>query len=142
MSTADDPGRALRRLFRKSLVADLDALFEVLHTRSRMTVFRRLKDVGYLSSFSHTGRYYTLADIPQFDEHGVWHYRGVGFSRAGTLKRTTAELVRISEAGRTHPELEQIVRVRVHNTLLDLVEEKEIGRERLGGLYIYVSREK
>jgi len=66
----------------------------------------------------------------------------VGFSRAGTLKRTTADLVRISEAGRTHPELEQIVRVRVHNTLLDLVEEKEIGRERLGGLTIYVSPDK
>jgi len=71
MSTADDPRRALRRLFRKSLVADLDALFETLHTHSRMTVLRRLKDVGYLSSFTHTGRYYTLADIPRFDEHGT-----------------------------------------------------------------------
>ena len=142
MSTPDESRRALRRLFRQSLVADLDALFQALDTGSRMTVFRRLKEVEYLSSFSHTGRYYTLADIPRFDEHGVWHYRGIGFSRAGTLKRTTAELVRTSEAGRTHPELEQIVRVRVHNTLLDLVEEEEIGRERLGGLYIYVSAEK
>ena len=141
MSTPDESPRALRRLFRRSLVADLDALFQALDTRSRMTVFRRLKEIGYLSSYSHTGRYYTLSDIPRFDEHGLWLYRGVGFARAGTLKRATVELVRTSEAGRTHPELEQLLRVRVHNTLLDLVEEEEIGREPLGGLYIYVSPE-
>ncbi len=77
--------RSLQRLFRHTRVVDLDTLYRTLKTRSRMTVFRRLKDVDYCSSYSHAGRYYTLADVPRFDEHGLWLYHGIGFSEAGTL---------------------------------------------------------
>ncbi|MBI4865447.1 MAG: hypothetical protein HY816_00705 [Candidatus Wallbacteria bacterium] len=104
-----------------------------------MSVFRRLQEVGYLSSFTHSGRYYTLTDIPEFDEHGLWFHQGVGFSRIGTLKGTVVDLVEGADAGKTHPELESLVRVRVHNTLLELLRERRIGRERLDRLYLYVS---
>ena len=38
----------LVKMFRKKYIANLDELFEVLDTRSRMSVFRRLKPLGYL----------------------------------------------------------------------------------------------
>ncbi len=41
--------------------------------------------------------------------------------------------------GRTHDELQSVLRVRLHNTLLGLVREGHIGRERLERVYLYVS---
>jgi hypothetical protein len=48
-------------------------------------------------------------------------------------------LVDTAEAGKTHHELHVRLRVRAHNTLLDLVQERQIGRESLAGEYVYVS---
>lgn len=129
----------LQRLFQTKTVADLGVLRRTLKSKSRMTVFRRLKDVGYLSSYTHAGRYYTLADIPRFDERGLWFCQGVGFSQAGTLKETVVKLVDESDAGQTPGELEQLLRVRVRNTLVTLVQEARIGREPLQRFYVYVT---
>ena len=131
--------RALLRLFRKRPIVTLDTLFETLRTRSRMSVFRRLLAIDYLTSYSHAGRYYTLRTIPEFDEKGLWHHLGVSFSRHGSLKNTVEHIVSDSEAGQTHPELELSLGVRVHNTLLDLVEEERIGRVPLVRYLLYVS---
>ena len=86
MLPKDAAAEALRRRFRRRAVLQLSELLRTLRTRSRMTAFRRLKEVGYLCSYTHARRYYTLTNIPQFDEHGLWFHQGVGFSRAGTLK--------------------------------------------------------
>jgi len=137
---APEPSRhALIRLFQRQSVVDLTTLLAALKTSSRMSVFRRLSALGYLSSYSHAGRYYTLRDIPQFDPDGLWQYQGVCFSRDGSLKATVERLVEQSEAGRTHPELHARLRLRVHNTLLDLVEGRRIGRETWRGHYLYLS---
>ena len=130
---------AITTLLRRQRVAELNALYDAVGTRSRMTVFRRLREMGYCSSYSHGGRYYTLDDIPSFDEQGLWFYRDVGFSRQGTLKETAAVQVEQTPEGRTHSELQSLLRVRVHNTLLSLVREGRIGRERLGATYLYVN---
>jgi len=139
MLSPDESLQTLTSFFRRRRIVDLEALFTVLGTRSRMSVFRRLSAIGYLSSYSHAGRYYTLADIPQFDLEGLWQHEGVGFSRYGSLKSTVAQLVEEAKAGRTHHELSVRVLVRVHNTLLDLVRARRIGREPIGGQYVYVS---
>jgi hypothetical protein len=104
-----------------------------------MTVFRRLREVGYRTSFTHRGQYYTLAELPEFDEWGLWFHGDIGFSRSGTLKETTAVQVEQAPDGRTHAELSHLLRVRVHNPLLDLVHEGRIGRERYRGQHLYVS---
>ena len=139
MRSSDRARQALLRLFQRQRIADLRDLFATLKTRSRMTIFRRLSAVGYLSSYSHAGRYYTLSDVPEFDQDGLWQYAGVCFSRAGTLKETVARLVESSAAGLFHRELQLRLQVRVHNTLADLVEEQRIARERLQGASLYVS---
>jgi hypothetical protein len=136
---------ALRRLFRKTPVVELDALYQALETRSRMSVFRRMKEAGYLSSYTHAGRFYTLRDIPRFDAAGLWRHGDVGFSRAGTLKAAVLEAVDQSSAGRTHGELHELLRVRVFNTLLELVRAEKIRREALaarGALYVSADKDR
>jgi hypothetical protein len=112
-------------MFRKKYIANLDELFHLLDTHSRMSVFRRLKPLGYLSSFTDAGCYYTLQEIPKFDTLGLWFYQDVGFSRAGTLKATTIDIVHFSEAGKTPTELLNLLRLKVanslHNTLHGLI---------------------
>lgn len=139
MLSVDESRQELASFFRRQAVADLQALFRVLKTEVRMSVFRRLSAVGYLSSFTHSGRYYTLMDIPQFDHDGLWYCQGVGFSRQGSLKSTVAHMVAESDAGRTHFELHARLQVRVHNTLLALVRGQQIGRELFEAQYLYVS---
>ncbi len=142
MRSSDETRQVLQRLFKRRQSAELKDLFAALRTRSRMTVFRRLSGLGYLSSYSHAGRYYTLAGVPEFDADGLWRHAGVGFSREGTLKETVARLVERAEAGRFHRELQLRLQVRVHNTLADLLQGRRIARERLQGEYLYVDANK
>ena len=114
------PEAAVARLVRVRRIVDIAALQASTGGRSRRSLFRDLKRLGYLSSFTHAGRYYTLEEIPQFDLDGLWFHEGVGFSRLGTLKETVGQLVREAPAGKTHGELRALLRVRVHNTLHDL----------------------
>jgi hypothetical protein len=139
MRDPHDSRAALERLFAQRPVADLAQLGQALATGSRMSIFRRLSAIGYLSSYTHTGRYYTLRSIPVFDADGLWRFEGLGFSRDGTLRATVRRLVETSEAGRTHGELQRRLGVRVHNPLLDLVEDKELRREPVEGEYVYLA---
>jgi hypothetical protein len=142
--TAAEPTRAaLTRLFQRHRIAGLDQLYAQLYaalgTSSRMTVFRRLSTVGYLSSYSHGGRFYTLRDIPVFDADGLWQHRDVLFSRDGTLTRTLVRLVEEADAGQFHRELQLRVRLRVYNTLSQLVANHRLGRAPVAGEYLYTS---
>lgn len=134
---------AIVKMFRKKYIANLEDLFRILETNSRMSVFRRLKLISYLTSFTDAGRYYTLADIPNFDSLGLWFYRNVGFSRAGTLKSTVIQMVHCSEAGMTPKELLSVLRLRMpnslHNALHDLVQGKHLKRQKVQGLHLYTS---
>jgi hypothetical protein len=47
-------------VFSEQMVLTIDNLKDVLQTNSRMTVFRKLKQLPYKSSYSHCGKYYTL----------------------------------------------------------------------------------
>jgi len=139
MRSKDEAGRRLQKLVRRVSVVDLEELCGALNTRSRMTVFRRLREIDYRTSYTHAGRHYTLKDIPVFDDQGLWFHRDIGFSRAGTLKQTVAVQVEQTPEGRTHDELRDLLRVRVHNTLLGLVREGRLGRERVGAVFLYLS---
>lgn len=129
----------LMRLFACKPVVDLPVLKNALGTSSHMTVFRALSRMGYRTSYSHGGRYYTPASIPRFDQDGLWTHGDVLFSKDGTLRATIVSLVTNAIAGKTHAELQDKLRLRVYDTLLDLVTDKQIGRAELEGLYLYVS---
>jgi hypothetical protein len=143
MLTPDASESVLRNYFRKHRIAELPELFRLLGTRSRMSVFRRLKAIGYRSSFNHAGRYYTLADVPQFDRRGLWFHHHAGFSCAGTLKDTVVDLVEGSTAGMTPKELLALLKLPVANTLYNTLHavrhEARIGRREPGGYHLYIS---
>lgn len=131
----------LRTWFQDHPVAELGDLRRVLRA-SAPTVFRVLKRVGYRSSFSHAGRYYTLADTPRFDARGLWFHEHVGFSRDGTLRSTLVRLVEQAPAGSTHEELQNTVHLRVYDTLRSLVAVGLIGRELVDALFIYLANDR
>jgi hypothetical protein len=112
--------------------------FQVCH----MTVFRALKKVGYYTSYNHNAGYYTLAEVPQFDDWGLWAYRDVRFSRAGTLPETLVALVSQTPAGLTVGELELRLQTPVANLLSRLVQHGRLQRQVLRGRQVlYLSPE-
>jgi hypothetical protein len=134
--------RQIAALFRKTLVMQMPDLEQRVGARSRRSLFRDLDALGYLSSYTHTGRYYTLRSIPDFDDDGLWRYQGIGFSRDGTLKATVLRFADTADAGRTQHELQLRLGVRVHNPLLDLVKGKKLVREAIAYEYVYVAAER
>jgi len=135
----DKHRQRLVRRFEREKVLDMQRLRAECEGRSRRSLFRDLAALDYLTSFTHAGRYYTLATIAEFDADGLWFYRDVGFSRAGTLKHTLAVEVEGADAGRTHAELRERLRLRVHNALLELVRGGAIARTPFEGVQLYVS---
>jgi hypothetical protein len=120
-------------------IATLPELKQALGTSVDTTVFRKLKELSYRSSYSHRGRYYTLVEIPQFDSHGLWSFQSVWFSRWGTLISTVDALVNGAPQGYFAKELQQMLHVEVKDTLLQLVEQRRIARQEVTGLFLYAS---
>src|SRR5437660_7477278 len=89
----------LRSLLLGSKIATLDELKQALGTSVDVTVFRKLKPLDYLTSYSHRGRYYTLREIASFDGHGLWSQADVWFSHFGTLLATAEAFVQDSLRG-------------------------------------------
>ena len=104
---------------------------------SRTTVLRRLKEHGYYSSYNHRGTFMTIEEAARFDSHGLWLCKTARFSQRGTLKNTVLHFVQTSREGMTHQELVTLLAVRVHDTLLDVVKEGGIRRQRLRGPLLY-----
>ena len=74
----------LRSLLLRNKIATLGELKQALGTPVDITVFRKLKPLGYLTSYSDRGRYYTLREVARFDDHGLWSAADVWFSRSGS----------------------------------------------------------
>ncbi len=129
----------VRSLLQRQKIATLGELKESLGTSATMTVFRKLKALGYRTSYSHRGKYYTLAGIPRFDERGLWSYRAVWFSRDGNLLTTTQRFVEEADSGFTATELQDLLSVEVKEPLLQLYRRGRIDREDMVGTYVYFS---
>jgi len=123
-------------------IATLGELKKTLNSTATMTIFRRLKSLGYLTSYSHRGQYYTLLDIPTFNEQGMWSCNSVWFSKYGNLRTTVKKHVDQSAAGLTAQELENILHVEVKRPLLQLYTHNDIYREKIAGVYTYYSTSK
>jgi hypothetical protein len=68
-----------------------------------------------------------------------WHYLQIGFSSQRTLRATLVHLVETSPAGETHEELQDVLHLRVHNTLRLLVRACELQRRLFPDVYVYLS---
>jgi len=132
----------IKRLFRKHRVLNMETLQHELGNKSQRSIFRYLAHEDYCSSFTHAGKYYALKSTPHFNESGLWFYDEIGFSQYGTLKNTLICLINQSEMGKSHGELKEQLLIRVHNTLLSLVQCDKISRTQIAGTYIYTNSDK
>ncbi|MHA2344829.1 MAG: hypothetical protein ACXADW_23500 [Candidatus Hodarchaeales archaeon] len=121
-------------------IVTIDELKTALKTQCRMTSFRKLSRLGYISSYSHSGKYYSLKRIARYNKYGIWAYQSALFSKNGTLKKTIEYLIDSSTQGYAASELNKILKVKVEDTLLELVKDKIIIRTKISGIYIYFSR--
>jgi hypothetical protein len=135
-----DP-EALKSLLRQRKIATMEDLKGALGTAADATVFRKLAELEYRTSYSHRGRYYTLDELARFDELGLWSFRYVWFSRFGTLVSTVEALVLSAEAGYDATELEGVLHVEAKGALLKLVRAGRLAREQVAGRYVYLSPE-
>lgn len=136
------PSDVLRSLLLRNKIATLDELKEALGSPVAVTVFRKLRSLGYLTSYSHRGRYYALSQVPDFDEQGLWSHASVYFSRFGTLLATAEAFIHHSPRGYFAEELARALHVEVQDTLLQLTQEQRVARQIISGKYLYLAVER
>jgi hypothetical protein len=141
MRTESFHAQYLTQVLRRAKITTMPELKRALGTEVDVTVFRKLKQLAYRTSYSHRGSYYTLDETARFDEQGLWSFRSVWFSRQGTLLDTVADFIERSESGYFAEELDAQLHVGTKEPLLRLVQQKRICRQRVSGLYLYCSME-
>ena len=130
----------IHQLLLKNTIMSLKQLRAELQDRPRSTLFRDLKKLDLISSYTHTGQYHALRQLAKFDEDGLWFFQDVGFSRYGTLKRSLVHVITHSQAGMTHREMRKLFRVDVQKPLTDLVSINAVARQLLPSrIHVYLS---
>jgi hypothetical protein len=141
MRTARFQPSSLRALFARQKVATMAELKSALGTEVNMTVVRKLHALGYLSSYSHAGRFYALEKEVRFDKRGLYRVDDACFSRFGSLVNTAEHFTVHSSAGYFTTELNRELGVETKEALLTLVRRQRLARERIDGLYLYCAPE-
>lgn len=141
MRPAEFSADNLTTLLQTQTIASMPELMAALGTQARRTVFRKLKQLSYRTSYSHRGRYYTLDTLAQFDELGLWSHQQVWFSTYGTLLATAAAIVPASDAGYFVEELDNLLHVSSKDALRKLVQDADLVREKLAGQFLYCAAE-
>ena len=142
MNIVHYPAENLVKLLHNQKVATMPQLKAALGTSVTYTVLRKLSPLGYRSSYSHGGTYYTLEEIAQYDELGLWSCRDIHFSRYGTLLNTAQALVSQSPAGYQVHELEAVVHIAAKDALRQLVQTQRLFRRDWQGRYLYCALER
>ena len=122
----------------KRKIITIEELSSLLKS-SIKTARRRLKLWGAYTSYNENGRFYTLSNIPEFDNNGLWVYQTIRFSKYGNLKQTTIKMIKISKAGYDAAELCDLLGIPVRSFLSILQKNKEIKREKIQGRFVYFS---
>src|SRR5467141_5139282 len=136
--TSFDPS-VLRQHLRRNKIADLPELKRVLGTDTDLTVFRKLKQLGYLASYTHRGRFYTLPEIARFNDDGLWSHEAVWFSRHGTLLATVEALVNRASHGYYSHELADVLHAEVQEPLRHLLLQGRLSRSEIDGQFLYTA---
>jgi len=136
-----DQIEAVKR-FQRLKVVTIEQLVDLLES-SVITARRQLKKWKAYTSFNMNGRYYTLPEIPRFDENGIWKYERILFSKYGTLAQTICQLIRGSKTGLSARQIAQVVEVASNSSVFSHLQSiPGIRRERHQGRFVYFSDER
>jgi len=127
-------------VFRRSRIMTVTQLARHLDC-SIPTVRNRLRSWRALTSYNRNGRYYALPNVAKFDEHGLWKYKGVCFSRWGTLKNTIPHLVKHSPSGLDASEIGRLVGLPPRSFMAQLRKIQGLRREKVENRFVYYADE-
>jgi len=133
-----DTIKAAYRYFKKIKVFRIGELSSVLKC-SVPNARLKIKKWQAYTSYNQNGKYYTLPQIPQFNQYGLWRYNDVGFSKYGNLKKTIVHLVTASSAGLSGRQLGGILGLSPQSFLHHFRRYPGIYREKHNGVFIYFS---
>lgn len=89
------------------------------------------------TSYNKNGRYYALPEVVDFDNHGLWRWSGIFFSRWGNLKQTLVKLIHCSEAGLNSREIGALLQLDPRSFLSAFAGHEQIRREKTQGRFVY-----
>jgi hypothetical protein len=139
LNTAKFKTETLAELLHERTIATMEELKAALQTDVYLTVLRKLRQIDYITSYSHCGRYYSIKELADFDNDGLWQFGPARFSTYGTLLATAEAFVNLSDAGYYSDELDSILGVGTKETMLSLFRKGRLSREQHGGRYLYYS---
>jgi len=130
----------IHKLLQSKKVMSLKQIRHEIPDRPRSSMFRDLNKIELLTSYSHTGQHHALKSMVKFNPNGLWAYKGIHFSKYGTLKNTLAHIASISPTGMTQKELKTLLCIQVQNTLTHLVKANLLQRRSsTDQVFIYLS---
>ena len=133
-----DENLALER-FRRQKIITIDQLVELL-TCSVITARRRLKKWQTYTSINQNGRYYTLPQIPVFDDNGLWRFQSVLFSKHGNLTQTIVAMIGASSKGLSATQVADILDLPPNSSFISRFKNVPgVKREKHQGRFVYFS---
>lgn len=133
-----EPRERLQQLFTQRKCWRLEELIRELDY-SAISVRRFLKNVGYLSSFTHNNKWYTLSSIPLFDKFGLWFYENIGFSKHGNLKKTVLYFIVKSPQGLSAKQLAERLSIPCHAVLNHMYKSGAVARFKSQQALVYLA---
>ena len=132
----------IRKLLQSKKVMSLKQIRHEIPDRPRSSLFRDLKKVELLTSYSHAGQHHALKSMVKFNPNGLWFYEKISFSKYGTLKNTLVQIISNSPAGMTHKELKILLRIQVQNPLTHLIKTHKLQRRSLPDqVFVYLDHD-
>lgn len=129
----------LKEHFEKNIVMDMNDLLKKTGS-SRITILRHLKEIGYLTSYNQNGKYFAVPEFLDFNESGLFNYKGINFYKNGGLQDLIIDQINTGEKGYTVEELSNKLKAGVGNQLRVFAKKGQIIRKKYSDEYIYYSK--
>jgi hypothetical protein len=127
-----------RSTLKKNKTFTINKLVSILECSSR-TAQAKLKLWKTYTSYNQNGKYYTLPEIPHFNDYGLWRFKKAAFSKHGNLKKTIVYLVSSAPNGLTGKQIGEILGLSPQSFLHHFRKYPGIYREKHDGVYVYFS---
>ena len=130
--------KSLLKMFATKKVMTLSEAARISRRTKHSTKYH-LKKFGAVTSINKNAGYYSLPEIIEWDEYGLWEYEKILFSKLGTVAATITFLVDDSPSGLSGGEIARTLKCSCYSILVRLTEKRVLRRERMSGRYIYFS---
>jgi hypothetical protein len=130
--------RKIKSILKKKIIFTFVELLLLLNCSIR-TGRSKLKEWQTYNSYNKNGKFYTMPNVPHFNERGLWCYKGVCFSKHGNLQNTVVHLVNQAQSGLTGKQIGEIVGLPARSFLHHFRNSRGLLREKHDGVYVYFS---